>query len=382
MRSVSLLIKPASSLCDLRCKYCFYANVAANREIKSYGIMTAETMERLIQAAFEASDPGGLVSFAFQGGEPTLAGLPFFEAFTEAVERLRKPDVQIAYAIQTNGMSLDENWAQFLHAHNFLVGISIDGDKDIHDLHRVDATGKGTWSRVVKALRLLQQHEVETNILCVVSNACSRSPQRVYTALKKLGVRYLQFIPCLDPLEEERGSRPYSLKPERYGKFLCGLFDAWYQDWTAGNYVSIRLFDDYVHLFMGMPPGTCATSGQCGSYFVVEGDGSLYPCDFYVLDEWRLGSVQDGRSLTQLANGELAAAFQARSHTKPAECKNCPWVRYCCGGCPRDWYILDSAQHNYFCPAFRTFFEYAALRLQEIAAAEIAARRHNQFNFL
>ena len=329
--------------------------------------MTKDTVDKLVQLAFEALDPGGTLSITFQGGEPTLAGLPFFEMFTQTVAHLQPSGTHVMYALQTNGMSIDKNWVKFLHAHRFLVGISIDGDKEVHDMHRVDAAGAGTWSRAVKTLRLLQHYQVDVNILCVVSNACSRRPQRIYSALKKLGVYYLQFIPCLDPLEENHGSRPYSLKPERYGRFLCGLFDAWYQDLIAGQYVSIRLFDDYVHLFMGMPAGTCATRGQCGSYFVVEGDGSLYPCDFYVLDKWRLGSVHDGKSLLQLASGELAATFHARSQMKPAECTACQWRYWCRGGCPRDWYMVDSAQHNYFCDAFRTFLNYSAPRLKEIA---------------
>lgn len=134
----------------------------------------------------------------------------------------------------------------------------------------------------------MQKHDVEVNLLCVVNRAVARSPQKVYASLKKLGVRHLQFIACLDPIEGERGAQPWALTPEAYGKFLCGLFDVYYRDWVNGDYTSVRLFDDYIHMAMGMPAGTCATSGSCGAYFVVEGDGTVYPCDFYCLDEWEM----------------------------------------------------------------------------------------------
>lgn len=377
MKSVCLLIKPASSLCDLRCKYCFYSDVAANREIKSYGIMSEETVECLIRKAFTFAGPDQTVSFAFQGGEPTLAGLLFFKFFTETATRLNENNVRISYSIQTNGMNIDEEWAVFLHEHRFLVGISIDGNIETHDSHRIDLMGKGTWNRAVKAFKLLQKYQVATNILCVVSNLCSRNPQKVYAALKKLGASHVQFIPCLDPLDEERGCHGYSLKPERYGKFLCALFDVWYQDWAKGNYVSIRLFDDLVYLFMGLPGSTCATNGQCGDYFVVEGDGGLYPCDFYVLDEWRLGSVHDGITFSQLADSELARKFKERSQSKPQECATCQWRQYCHGGCPRDWYSLRGEHHNYYCQSFKMLFSHAAPRLQEIALVEMNARKHS-----
>lgn len=372
---VSLLIKPASSLCNLRCRYCFYTDVAANRERRDFGVMDADTADKLICAALEEAGPGGTVSFAFQGGEPTLAGLAYFRAFVESVRRLSQGRTNASYSIQTNGMVMDDEWAAFFREHHFLVGLSIDGEIDSHDRNRVDPDGKGTWKRAVKAFQCLQAHGVETNILCVVSRVVTRSPLRTYGALKKMGARYLQFIPCLDPLEAGRGSFPFSLLPEDYGQFLCTLFDAWYKDWKAGRYVSIRLFDDYVHLLMGLPAGTCATNGQCGFCLVAEGDGGLYPCDFFVLDEWRLGCVHDGRTFTQIAEGDCARAFLAESARKPEKCAACRWRRLCNGGCKRDWYYTDGLPHNYYCAAFRAFFAHAEAQLLEIAAAEHAAMR-------
>lgn len=236
-----------------------------------------------------------------------MAGLNFFRDFVAEAARQNTARIPLSYAIQTNGLALDEGWADFLAEHRFLVGLSVDGDKALHDEFRVDAAGKGTWTRVQKNLALLQRRGVECNLLCVVTRRCAKRAVAVYHALQKTGVSYLQFIPCLDPLEEARGSRPWSLTPADYGAFLCALFDAWYADWAAGRYTSVRLFEDYVHLAMGLPPSTCASGGRCGSYFVVEADGSVYPCDFYVLDPWKLGNLWD-TPLEALGRSEKAAA--------------------------------------------------------------------------
>ena len=365
MKSVTFLIKPASSLCDMRCRYCFYHDISDIREVRSMGIMAEDTAGALIRAAFAAVEPGGFVQFTFQGGEPTLAGLDFFRSFLALEERCRPRDVQVGHAIQTNGLHIDEEWARFLRQHRFLVGVSIDGNQAIHDAHRVDAAGKGTWDRVTAALALLDRHGVETNLLCVVSAVVAKNPQKVYASLRKLGGHPLQFIPCLDPMEASRGGESYSLKPEAYGRFLCGLFDCWYRDWKAGNYVSIRTFDDYLRILMGMPPSTCAASGSCGSYLVVEGDGSLYPCDFYVLDQWKIGNIRD-MTVQEALNSPASRKFLEDGARRPEDCRNCPWLALCRGGCKRDW---TQQRKNYYCSSFQTFFGYALPRLREMARA-------------
>lgn len=375
MPNINLLVKPASSLCNMRCRYCFYEDEAAHRSQASMGIMTAETADRLIDQALAAAGAGGSVSVAFQGGEPTVAGLEFFHHFVENMARRNTGRLPVSYAIQTNGLALDADWAAFLAKHHFLVGISVDGDKTLHDEFRIDAAGKGTWTRVQKNLVLLQKAGVACNLLCVVTRRCAKSAVRTYHALQKTGVGYLQFIPCLDPLGEPRGQRPWSLTPQDYGTFLCALFDAWYRDWETGHYTSVRLFDDYVHLAMGLPASTCASGGQCGAYFVVEADGGVYPCDFYVLDEWKLGNLRD-TPLAALGQSERALAFLQKGLQHPADCAACPWQRLCFGGCKRDWTTDAAGQvQNYYCPAFRRFFAYAEPRLRRIAAAEAAAMR-------
>ncbi len=374
LSQLSFLIKPASSLCNLRCRYCFYEDESENRAQKCYGIMSAETADRLIASAVDATCDGAMISVGFQGGEPTVAGLDYFRHFIE--EEKKYPNRRFTHSIQTNGYALDESWASFLAQNNFLVGISVDGYKDLHDLHRLTASGEGSFDRIAYNLELLKKHKVEFNALCVVTRQCTERPHRVYNRLKAMGFEYLQFIACLDPIGAERGKQSYSLNPEDYGRFLCATFDDWYKDWKEGHFTSVRQFDDYIHILTGVLPSSCAALGKCGSYLVVEADGSLYPCDFYVLDEWNIGKIGEV-SVIQAINSEKAKNFRSDSGRLPAQCKTCSWLPICHGGCKKDISLNDAEiPENYFCPAYRFFFEYASERLMEVARAEYQARRY------
>lgn len=367
MQHLTFLIKPASSLCNMRCKYCFYEDVASSRRQKRMGIMSEDTARRVICEAFRAVSAGGDVNFMFQGGEPTLAGLDFFREFVAMVNTCRNPGVAVHYAIQTNGYCMNEEWASFFKENNFLVGLSLDGLQSIHDAFRPDASGNGTWERTNGALRLLERFEVETNILCVVTAQTAKKARQVYKNLTQLGVHSLQFIPCLDPLDETRGSLPYSLKSEFYATFLCRTFDCWYKDWKENRYVSIRNFEDYLRPLLRLPPVSCASSGSCGHYLVVEGDGSLYPCDFYVLDRWYLGNIQHC-TVEQALSSPISGEFVKAGGNRPPLCGTCRYAPLCRGGCKRDW---DENGHNYYCSSYKVFFDYSISRLEEMAAAYV-----------
>ncbi len=363
MDTVSMLIKPASGRCNLRCKYCFYTDVMARRTQADMGMMSESLLGLLVRQALELAD--SRVIFAFQGGEPMLRGLAFYQELIQLEQRYARPGIQIEHSIQTNGTLIDREWAEFFRENRFLVGLSLDGTREYHNSNRVDVKGRGTWTAVESAWRLLGKHHVETNILCVVTQSLAKHGQAAYQSLKKLGCRYLQFIPCLDPMDGRGGWR-FSLAPEQYGKFLCTVFDLWYRDWERGDYVSVRLFDDYVRLLAGGSASACGTTGACGQYFVVEGDGSVYPCDFFVLDEWRMGRLGE-QTLEELAASPLAARFCGHGRGRPAACEGCRWLPLCGGGCQRDW--VD-AERNYHCAALRVFFEYAISRLLQMAAAQ------------
>lgn len=368
---ISFLIKPASSLCNLRCRYCFYEDESENRSQKCYGIMSLETTDKLIASAVQATCDGAVISIGFQGGEPTVAGLDYFRHFLD--EEKKYPGRSFVHSIQTNGYALDEEWAVFLSENNFLVGISVDGYKDLHDQHRVNASGEGSFDKIAENLGILKKHRVAVNALCVVTKQCAERPHRVYNRLKGMGFEYLQFIACLDPIGKKRGQESYSLTPEDYGRFLCATFDDWYRDWKERHFTSVRQFDDYIHLLTGEMPSSCAASGKCGTYLVVEADGSLYPCDFYVLDDWNLGKIEDV-SVNQAINSEKAKSFRSDNGRLPETCKSCSYLPLCHGGCKKDITFGNGNEpENYFCPAYRFFFEYASERLMEVAGAEYRA---------
>lgn len=375
MKDLSLLIKPVSGRCNLRCAYCFYHDHALPGGDAGGTRMSLPLLGTLVSKAMQ--EASGSATFAFQGGEPTLAGLDFYREFVSLLKRNARPDLQVYLSLQTNGMLLDAEWADFLRDNRFLVGLSLDGDKDLHDGFRTTPAGKGTWRTVSGALRLLQERGVETNLLCVVTGPSARHAGRLYRYFKSLGCRYLQFIPCLDPLDAPHGGDSrYFLTPQRYGRFLCDLFDLWEADYLAGDYVSIRLFDDWVHALAGMPTGSCTTSGTCGGYFVVEADGSVYPCDFYVQENWRLGNITDA-SFAELEASPRSREFREESLQLPEACAACRFAPVCRGGCRRDRILHgeDPALGNLQCQAFQTFFQHALPGLTAIADRERAAAR-------
>jgi len=367
MPPLSLLIKPASGNCNLRCKYCFYHSLTGIREIEDYGIMNIDTLEIIVKKALMFADH--VCTFAFQGGEPTLAGLDFYRHLVEFQKKYNTKNIQVNNAIQTNGIVIDDSWAHFFAEKKFLIGISLDGPKEIHDAIRVDARGDGTFNRVMHAIQLFNQYQVEYNILSVINSYVARHIRKTYQFFRKNGFGYLQFIPCLDPLNEKPGGYEYSLTPKRYAYFLKTLFDLWYQDIMNGQKISIRYFDNLVGLFMGMRPEVCGMEGVCNCQFVIEADGGVYPCDFYVLDEWYLGNIKDA-GFIELKFSEAGRQFVEVSNHVDPKCVDCRWFRLCRGGCrrSREPFIDGKPALNYFCSSFMEFFEYAAPRLRQIAA--------------
>lgn len=367
MRSViSYLIKPVSSLCNMRCHYCFYEDVSSLREVKSYGVMTKDTSYNLIHTTFKNLSANGVVYFAFQGGEPTLWGYDNYFYFVSEVNKTKKKGQKVFFSIQTNLYDTDDRLLDLFKENDFLMGISIDGTRSNHNKYRVDTNQEGTYEIVKENLKKLRERGIEYNALSVVTNTLN--PAASYNNLRDLGFQYLQYIPCLDPYEEDRGNRDYSLTPERYGDFLCTLFDLWYEDWAHGDYVSVRLFEDYVHILMQTGPSSCAASGRCGGYYVVEADGSVFPCDFYVMDEWKLGNVNEAFSFDESFTSGKGKEFI--SHGVPEACKDCQYVLLCNGGCRRDKDYHGEIKENYYCSSFKTFFSYAISRLGEIAIRE------------
>lgn len=366
-RSIHLLIKPASGLCNLRCRYCFYCDITQKREQASYGIMSLETLEAVIEKALGAARTE--CTIAYQGGEPTLAGLDFFRKSIEMQKKHNRRKIAVHNAIQTNGMVIDDEWAKFFAENHFLVGLSIDGTRETHDACRVDPQGEGTYSRVMNTVRLFDRFHVDYNILTVVNRITARRVESIYQQYKKHGFRYLQFIPCLDPLGEEIGGKNYSLTPELFGEFLNRLFRLWHRDMMSGNPVSIRTFDNYLNMLLGNPPECCGMGGVCGVQNVVEADGSVYPCDFYVLDEYHLGNLRTD-SFEQIDRRREEIRFIESSREFPAACRECRYFPLCRGGCRRMRSPIEGFEvpMNYFCSAYKSFFDKNLKDLENLAA--------------
>lgn len=365
MPPLTIMIKPASSLCDLRCSYCFYADEASHRDQASYGIMNEETLEKLVRRAFAYGE--GCIQFMFQGGEPTMAGKDFFRRFIRLTKKYgHSGNVRIVNAIQTNGYAIDQEWCDIFREGQFLVGVSLDGTKETHDACRISAAGKPTYDRIRNNIHLLEANRVEYNVLCVVNEYVARQPVKVFENLK--GYRYLQFIPCLDGFDNK--SMPFSLNSRTYGRFLIETFDLYEHFFYAKDPVSVRNFDNWIQMLLGNPPESCALSGRCGIYFVIEADGSVYPCDFYVLDQWRMGNINE-HSFFRLEKSDVSAAFREESFTLPEACRNCRWIQLCRGGCKRDREPLVNGQSkgNRLCEGHKMFFEARYDRLKALAGS-------------
>ena len=364
----TFLIKPASAACNMRCTYCFYKDEAENRAVKVHGFMSEESARILIDRALSESDR---VNFSFQGGEPTLAGLDFFREFT-AYAREKGGD-RVSFCLQTNGYDLDREWAAFFRENGYLIGLSMDGNKKIHDIYRKGPDGKGSFVRVFRAASFLTAEHVEFNILTTVNRDVAMNIGDIFDFFARNGFKYLQFIPCLDEISGEKN--PWSLTPELYGKALKILFDRYYDRWSRGEYISVRYFDNLVTMLLGYPPEACGMSGRCGNYYVIEGNGSVYPCDFYSLDGYLMGNIIDD-TLASLDEKRKALGFIEKSLKVEAECKACRWYRLCRGGCRRDRedFRTGELSLSYLCPAYKEFFPYAIDRLVRIAEAEKRAR--------
>lgn len=363
---VSLLIKPASSLCNMRCDYCFYHDVASKRNITSYGIMTSETMEDVIRNIFATAS--GSCHFAFQGGEPTLAGLDYFREFLDLEKKYNKNKLSISHSIQTNGYAIDTEWAEFFAQNKFLVGLSLDGNKEVNDLYRKDIDRKGSYSKIMRAVQLFKNKGVSYNVLTVVTGNTVSNIGKIYHFFCNNGFTYQQYIPCLEPLDSKPNQQTYSLTASQYGEFLKQLFNLWYADWKRGKPISIRYFDNLVGILLGYPPESCGMTGRCSCQNVVEADGSVYPCDFYVLDQYRIGNLRT-ENLKEIQRRGEATEFIKSSYSLPDDCKKCKWLPLCRGGCRREREVPADGQigKNRYCTAYQNFFEYAIERLTEIA---------------
>ncbi len=364
MPPISVLLKPSSSQCNMSCAYCFYCDEAKNRVQRSYGFMSEQTLKNVIRRTLLRAE--GMAAYAFQGGEPTLAGLDFFRRAVDLEQQYNKNFIRVENSLQTNGLLIDEEWCRFLVGQHFLVGLSVDGTEEIHDKLRRTGSGEPTFARVCRASEMMDAFGVDYNILTVVTPRIAGNIREIYSFYQDRGWDYQQYIFCLAPLGES-DMFGYVPSPEEYGKFLIDLFDLWYADLLQDRQPYIRQFENFVALAAGRIPESCDQRGTCGIQYVVEADGSVYPCDFFVLDEYRLGNFNKDL-LDEIDAARSGIGFVDRSQKIASACRECPYYRLCRGGCQRSrvWDPDAQAYKNSFCEGYRMFFAHSYEKLMEI----------------
>ncbi|MGQ9686880.1 MAG: anaerobic sulfatase maturase [Thiobacillaceae bacterium] len=361
-----VVLKPFGATCNLACRYCFYRGKAALYP-GSDGRMAREVLETYTRD-YLACQPPGEVTFAWQGGEPTLLGVAFFEEALALQQRYRRPDQRVVNALQTNGTLLDDEWGRFLRQNHFLVGLSLDGPQEMHDAHRRDAAGRPTWERVVAGLQVLRRHGVQFNVLATVHAANAGRPQVVYRYLRdEAGAGFIQFIPIV---EREPGGRvsERSVSGPAFGAFLSGVFDEWLRR-DVGR-VFVQAFDAALASWLGEPPGVCVHAETCGTALALEHNGDLYACDHFVDGEHRLGNILE-QPLVALATSEQQRRFgQDKRDALPSDCRRCPALPLCRGGCPKDRLLRTPKGEpglNWLCAGYRAFYEHSAPALRSMA---------------
>ena len=377
-----VLIKPTGAICNLDCKYCFFLS----KEMLYPGSrfqMAEDLLATYLKQLLE-SHRAPQVDVAWQGGEPTLMRLDFFERSVDLVNKLKRSHQTIQYTIQTNGTLLDDKWCAFLKQNNFLVGLSVDGPKELHDVYRVNKAGAGSFDQVMRGLDCLKKHKVDVNVLCTVHAANQHHPLKLYRFFRdELGVQFIQFIPIIErasasmlPIanlgwsERPGGDRPLytnagnlvterSVDAQAYGSFLIAIFDEWVK--TDVGKVYVQHFDSALANWVGVPGAVCIFSETCGQAVALEHNGDLYSCDHFVEPKYKLGNIRDTHLIQLLASSQQIKFGQDKKTNLPRYCRECE-VRFACHGeCPKNRFIKTPDGEdglNYLCSAYKAFFNH------------------------
>lgn len=361
------MVKPAGPNCNLACEYCFYLDKDELYPETTRFHMDEGLLEKFIQRYIDCQ-PGPVVPFAWQGGEPTLMGLDFFKKVVELQARHLPHGWRAENAIQTNGTLLTEEWCEFLKEKGFLVGVSLDGPPELHDVYRCTKQGGPTAELVLRGLRLLQSHDVEYNILCVVNNVNAKHPQAVYGFFKDLGVQHVQFIPLVEHLGDGKVTQR-TVSGRDYGRFLTVVFNEW-ASCDLGR-VFVQLFEECVSVWVGYGAHLCLFAETCGRAMILEHNGDVYACDHFVFPEHKLGNMNE-QTLYQLVESPQQRQFGLDKHNKlPDICRQCPVQFMCNGGCPKNRFLTTATGEtglNYLCSGYKQFFTYVDPFMEDFAA--------------
>jgi len=373
MQTTSLLIKPSSYTCNIECAHCFYKRV---KDVypERRPLMSPETAATLIRKTLALGCTHN--TFCWQGGEPTLMGIDFFREAVRAQKRFGRSGQIVGNSLQTNGILIDSEWAQFLAESRFLVGLSIDGPEEFHDHYRKFASGKGTFSSAMNAVDLFRSHGVEFNVLTLLTDANVSEPEVIYNFLRGQGFSHLQFVPCFEKDAATGEALPFSVTPEQLGHFHCTLFDLWLEDGFPD--VSIRIFEDILIYFIDGVHVSCNWFEECASYFVIEHNGDVYPCDFFVYPEWKLGNIVEN-SYDEIVRNPLLRKFASMKSAVNKECADCRWLSFCHGDCTKfrhgsGGYECVSA----YCGARKMLLQHVEPHVESIKEKVLEIRRRNQ----
>jgi len=360
-----IMAKPVGSRCNMRCSYCYYLEKGQYSSNASQSRMSFNLLEKLIRQYIEASE-GPVVSFVWHGGEPTLAGIDFYEKAVQLQKKYLPRGWQAWNNLQTNGLALNDRWCKFLKENSFDVGLSIDGAKLVHDRIRRDRGGQPTYDRIRRNAQRLQAAGIQPDLLCTVTSYSAQDPVAVYNGLRELGTGWVQFIPIVVPLGGGRFS-PESVSAEEYGHFLCSVFDQWVTH-DLGK-MDVQLFAETARVWAGGEASLCWMAPTCGRVLIAEEDGSIYSCDHFVDNEHRIGSLASGR-LDAAADCEAQIAFgNAKRDALTDQCRRCPWLKCCNGGCPKDRFDLSADEQPgqyHLCRGLEMFFAHSYEPLQSM----------------
>lgn len=383
-----VLAKPIGPICNLRCRYCFYLEKESLYSAAESWRMTDETLETYTRQYIEAQPATTQdINFTFQGGEPTLMGLDFFRRAIELQRKYLPPGKTASNSFQTNGVLLDDEWCAFLQQNRFLVGLSLDGPEELHDAYRTDASGRGSFDRVMRGMKCMQKHGVSFNAIACIHRRNGDYPLRVYRFLRDNGVQFIQFIPVVEAAtnvttepESSRGHgvvTPESVLPEQFGRFLTGVFDEWaYND--VGR-IEVGDFEQALMTWYGSGPVVCVYKDICGRALALEHNGDLYACDHFVEPGRKLGNIHES-TIAEMANSARQEAFgRAKTASLPICCRNCAVGFLCNGGCPKDRLLQDAASGeagvNYLCEGYRRFYTHTAPAMRAMAEGLRTGRR-------
>jgi len=363
---IHVLTKPTGAICNLDCSYCFFLDKEQLYPGSNFR-MSDEVLENYIKQLI-ASHKTKEVTVAWQGGEPTLMGVDFFQRAIAYQEKYRKPGMVFENTMQTNGTLLNDQWCEFFKENNFLIGLSLDGPKHLHDANRVDKKGGGTFDRVMRGLRLLQKHGVEYNILTTVNRINGEYPLEVYRFLRdEVGTTWIQFIPVIERLNDDGSTlrqmganvSDHSVLPEQFGNFLSTIFDEWIRK-DVGK-IFVQTFEATVRSWLGMNPAMCVFAPTCGHGVALEHNGDLYSCDHYVEPEYLLGNIQD-TFIAELVGSDRQQKFgQDKRDTLPKYCRECEVLFACNGECPKNRFLTTPDGEpglNYLCAGYKIFFNH------------------------